>query len=113
LVSDEFEKPRPKVRALGIHDLRPLVSARHKMVCSTVLSLEEAVTLVEEEYKVDHDSASSFVQWLRGERPGQPPENKQAIERIHVVTDPRTGDERYLDTQPGSIPPRPAPKGKR
>lgn len=112
-MSDEFEKPRPKVRALGIHDLRQLVTARHKMVCSTVLSLEEAVTLVEEDYKVDHDSALAFVQWLRGERPGQPPENKQAIERIHVVTDPRTGDERYLDTQPGSIPPRPAPKGKR
>lgn len=112
-MSDEPQKPRPKVRALGIHDLRKLVSARHKMVLSTVLSLEEAVTLVEDEYKVDHDSALTYVQWLRGERPGQEPENKQAIERIHVVTDPRTGDERYVDTQPGSIPPRPAPKGKR
>ena len=30
-----------------------------------------------------------------------------ALERIHVTTDARTGDEKYIDTVPGSIPPRP------
>lgn len=109
-VTDEFEKPRPKVRAMGIHDLRRVVTARHKMLCSTDLSVEEAVKLLQDEYHADTDSCTAFVLWLRGETPGLPPEKKQAVERIHVVADPRTGAERYLDTEPGSIPPRPSQK---
>lgn len=109
-MTDEFEKPRPKVRAMSIHDLRRVVTARHKMLCSTELTVDEAVKLVQDEYKADTDSCTAFVLWLRGETPGQPPENKQAIERIHVTADPRTGDERYVDTEPGSIPPRPTKK---
>jgi hypothetical protein len=103
----EPEKPRPKVRAMSVHDLRQTVTARHKML-SANKPLEEGVKLIEDEYKVNHDSALLFVQWLRGELPGAPPEDKnKAIDRFHVVTDPKTGDDRYIETEPGSIPPRP------
>lgn len=109
-MSDDFEKPRPKLRAMSVHDLRRMVTARQKMLCSTELPVDEAVKLIQDEYKADTDSCAAFVLWLRGESPGLPPENKQAVERIHVVSDPRTGDERYVDTEPGSIPPRPPKK---
>jgi hypothetical protein len=105
-MNDEPEKPRPKVRAMSIHDLRQVVSARHKML-SANKPLEEGVKLIEDEYKVRRDSALDFVLWLRGEQPGGLQEPKQAIDRIHVVTDPTTGDERFIETEPGSIPPRP------
>ena len=117
---DEPEKPRPKVRAASIHDLRQMVTARHKVIAANKPTVEEGAQLIGEEYRIHHDSAVAFVQWLRGELPGTVHENKQAIDRIHVVMDPKTGDERYIDTEPGSIPPRPvgtpapkkSPKGR-
>ncbi|MBX3466903.1 MAG: hypothetical protein KF878_08390 [Planctomycetes bacterium] len=105
-MSDDPEKPRPKRRAISIHDLRGMVSSRHKVLASSG-PVEDAVKLIQDEHHADDASCLAFVLWLRGESPGQPPEAKQAIERIHVVADPRTGDQRYVDTQPGSIPPRP------
>lgn len=107
-MSDEFQKPKPKLRAHSVHDLRGIVSARHKMLASTK-PLEEAKQLLQETYKADDDSCLAFIAWLKGEAPGQPhPKNGDtSLERIHVTTDAETGDERYIDTEPGSIPPRP------
>jgi hypothetical protein len=107
--SDEFQKPKPKLRAHSVHDLRAIVSARHKMLASSKPT-EEGKKLLQETYKADDDSCLNFIAWLKGEEPGKPQTKNgpNAMERIHVSTDAETGDERYVETEPGSIPPRPA-----
>ncbi|MGE0713232.1 MAG: hypothetical protein AB7N76_36575, partial [Planctomycetota bacterium] len=100
---EDLPRPKPPQRHLSIHELRPVVSARHKMLASSKPP-EEAVALIQDEYGVDQDSAEQFVAWLRGAPLSEPP-SKGAIERVHVSTDPETGEERYVETQPGSIPP--------
>ena len=108
--SDEPQKPR-RFRAITVHDMRQLVSARHKMLASNK-PYDEAKKLIQDTYKADDDSCLAFIQWLKGEDvPGQPAKNN-SIDRLHVVTDPQTGDDSYLDTEPGSVPPRPRPKGR-
>ncbi len=103
--TSDLPKPRPRERALAIHELRRMVTARHKMLGGTK-PVEEAVQLIRDEYGADHDSSLRFVEWLRG-GPAEDPPSKGAVERRHIVADPETGDEREVDTQPGSIPPRP------
>ena len=104
-MSDDFERPKPPRKALSIHELRRMVTARHKMLAGSK-EPDEAMSLIEDEYGCDHDSAERFVEWLRGGPITEPP-SKGAVERVHVSTDPETGEETKLETQPGSIPPRP------
>jgi hypothetical protein len=99
------ERPPKPLRHMSIRDLRRVVIARHKMLGSTKPP-EEAMELITEEYGADADSAKAFVEWLRGGSVTEPP-SKGALERRHVTTDPETGEESYLETEPGSIPPRP------
>jgi hypothetical protein len=99
-------QPKRPVRAQSVHELRQTVSARHKLLCAS-RPPEEARALLAEEYGADADSAAAFVRWLKDERddrPGPPP----AIERRHKVADLRSGVEREVETEPGSIPPRPS-----
>jgi hypothetical protein len=93
----EPEKPRPKVRARTVHELRQAVIARHKMLASTK-PYEEAKQLIQDEYGADDDSCRAFIAWLRGDEPESPPSKNTTIERVHVSTDPETGDERYVET---------------
>ncbi|RMG18435.1 MAG: hypothetical protein D6731_02050 [Planctomycetota bacterium] len=103
--TEGFTKPTPPRRHYSLRELRDAVSARHKAQATTG-PFAEAVALVQEHYGADASSAAEFVAWLRGEAyEGQPPKGN-AVERVHVRTDPATGEERRLDTQPGSIPPR-------
>jgi hypothetical protein len=122
----EFEKPKPRRQAMSVHDFRKIVSARHKALAAQkpadakLAWTEEdpGVKLLMESYGADLQSCIDFVGWLREEvPPGREilvdqrvigSGNKgSALERIHVTTDARTGDEKYIDTVPGSIPPRP------
>lgn len=111
-MADEFQKPKPRVRAISVHELRGMVLARHKLVISQ-FSEEEAITFIRDNYGADDDSCKAFHAWLKGETvqtaegPKQVTKN-ESLERLHVVVDPKTGDEKYVDTVPGSIPPRPA-----
>lgn len=102
----EFEKPKPPRVALTVHELRQAVSARHKFLLTTK-SYEEAHELLQTEYRADDTSCENFLAWIRGGERNEPPTKGGAIERTHIVTDPETGEERRLETQPGSIPPRP------
>ena len=101
-----YEKPKPPLRARPIHDLRRVVTSRHKMLAGTK-PVEEAVALIQDTYGSDDDSSLAFVEWLRGGTGAAPPEKNTTVERIHVVTDPETGREERRETEPGSIPPRP------
>jgi hypothetical protein len=121
----EFEKPKPRRVAMTVHDFRKIVSARHKALASAKPDPKVAwteddpgVKLIMESYGADLQSCVDFVGYLREEvPPGREilvdqrtigSGNKgAALERIHVTTDARTGDEKYIDTVPGSIPPRP------
>lgn len=114
-MTEEFQKPKPRVRAITVHELRRSVTARHKVVLSGSTE-EEAIALLRDTYGADDDSGKAFWAWLRSEtvddgrgEPRQVAKN-ESMERIHVATDPKTGDDRYVDTVPGSIPPRPRPK---
>lgn len=106
-------EPKRPVRAVSVHELRQAVSARHKLLCAT-RPLDEAQDLLSGTYGADADSARAFIRWLRDERDDAPP-RPPAIERRHKVADPRTATEREVETEPGSIPPRPvgrpAPRG--
>lgn len=79
------------------------MSARHK-VLATDNPTAEALELIQDEYQTDLSSAENFVTWLRGGslEPPTPP-----VERTHVVCDPETGKETRIETEAGSIPPRP------
>jgi len=107
-VSDEptyEQEVQPKYRAMSIPELRGLVKARHKMLCG-IEPFDEAVQLIRDEYHANQTSAEEFVEWIRGAPSGEPP-TKGALERRHWVADPRTGEQHQIQTQPGSIPPRP------
>lgn len=106
-MSDEpnFEKPKPRERALTIPELRRIVTARHKMLAGTQ-AVDEAIQLIRDEYQANETSSRAFVEWLRG-APAEEPPTKGAMERRHWVADPKTGEQHEVDTQPGSIPPRP------
>lgn len=112
-MSDEPEKPKPRGGPRTLHEMRATVSARHKIVASGK-PLDEAIALLREHYPlVDERSCRAFALWLKGEedelspsRVAREPKNAP-LERIHVAHDPETGDPRFLDTVPGSIPPRP------
>ncbi len=101
----ELPKPR-REHAFSVHELRQAVSARHKMLCGTK-PVEEAVELIREEYAADADSSLRFVEWVRGGAVDAPPTRGDTVERRHIVADPETGDEREVESVPGSIPPRP------
>ncbi len=101
----EFEKPKPPTVALTVHELRQAVTARHKFLLTTK-TYEEGHTLLQEEYGADDTSCENFLNWIRGSERGSPPSKGGAVERSHISTDPETGEEQRLDTQPGSIPPR-------
>jgi hypothetical protein len=103
----EFVKPKPPLHAMHIRELRDVVIARHKFL-ATMKPVEEAVKLIQEEYGADDDSCLRFVEWLRGGSAGEPPTKGTSIERIHVATDPETGNEERVDTRPGSVPPEPS-----
>ena len=90
---------------MSIRDLRGVVKAREKYLV-TIKPLDEAMALVQDGYGADDDSALAFIEWLKGGEASLPA-TKGAIERIHVKTDPETGADHKVDTQPGSIPPRP------
>lgn len=101
----ELQKPR-RERAFTVAELRQAVSARHKMLCGTKPA-DEAVELIRAEYAADLDSSVRFVEWLRGGAVDAPATRGDTVERRHIVADPETGDEREVETEPGSIPPRP------
>jgi hypothetical protein len=103
--SDDYQKPRKPRSAMTVRELRSIVSARHKYLCSTK-PIDEAVALISDDYGADHDSSVLFCEWLRGSTGAEPP-TKGALERIHVVTNPDTGEDTRIETEPGSIPPRP------
>ena len=102
----EFEKPKPPKRYLTVRELRPIVSARHKYLCASK-PVEDGIALITEEYGADEESSLIFVTWLRGGEASEPPTKNTAIERTHISTDPETGEESLIHTQPGSIPPKP------
>lgn len=104
--SDDFVKPKKPLTAMTVRELRRVVSARHKYLCSTK-PIEEAVALVSDEYGCDEGSAIAFCEWLRGGKGAEPPSKGGGIDRIHIVTDPETGADTRVESQPGSIPPRP------
>ena len=101
----EFERPKPPKVALTVHELRKVVTARHKYLLTTK-SWEEGVELLQDEYHADDHSCENFLTWIRGGEPHEPPTKGGAVERTHIVADPETGEQRYVETQPGSIPPR-------
>lgn len=103
-MSDEYERPKPPRRHRQVAELRRVVSARHKVLV-TDSPLDEALSLIEDEYGTDRSSAEAFVAYLRGGSLGQAP--PPPVERVHIVCDPKTGQERRIETEPGSIPPRP------
>ena len=85
------------LKLVGTLDIKDTQSARKNSVLHTF-------------YQMDDGSCLAFICWLRGEEvPGQQPTKNTSMERIHVSSDPETGDERYVETEPGSIPPRPIP----
>jgi hypothetical protein len=106
-VDEGFEKPKPKLRAMSVAELRKVVKARDKFLGANK-PMDEAIELISEEYVCMHDSARAFVAWLRGEDKGFEAERTKnlGIERRHYVFDPQTGEQREIDTQPGSIPPK-------
>ena len=104
--SDDFQKPKKPLTAMTIRELRRIVIARHKYLCSTK-PIDDAVELIKDEYGANDDSSLLFCEWLRGSRGMEPPTKAGGLERIHVVTDPDTGNETRVETEPGSIPPRP------
>lgn len=103
-MSDEPERPKPPRRHRPVAELRRMVSARHKVLV-TDEPLEEALSLIEDEYGTDRSSAEAFVAWMRGGTLGAAP--PPPVERVHIVCDPKTGLETRIETEPGSIPPRP------
>lgn len=102
-MNDDEVKPQPKRRHRPVAELRRVVSARHKVLASDKPAAE-AIKLILDEYGTDLSSAENFVTWLRGGtlEPPKPP-----VERVHIVCDPETGIETRIETEPGSIPPRP------
>jgi len=102
-VSEEDLRPQPKRRHRPVSELRRVVSARHKVLASDKPA-EEAIELILDEYGTDRSSAENFVTWLRGGTLEAP---KPPVERVHIVCDPETGKETRVETEPGSIPPRP------
>jgi hypothetical protein len=103
--SPDFVLPKKPLTALTIRELRELVSARHKYLLTTK-PIDEAIELLQDETSADDDSCLAFVTWLRGGAPAEPV-TKGAVERIHKTTNPETGTDTAVETQPGSIPPRP------
>lgn len=103
--SDDFKKPAPPRRAMTIHEMRSGLSAREKYLV-TSKPLEEAVQLVQDVLGADEDSALAYIEFLKGGGPDEPATHG-ALERIHVTTDPETGIDERVETEPGSIPPRP------
>lgn len=101
-----FVRPKPPRRAMSVHEMRKVVKARDKFL-ATSQPVEDALTLLQDTYGCDADSAARFLGWLRGAEIDAPPTKGDAIERVHVKIDPKTGDEVKVETQPGSIPPRP------
>jgi hypothetical protein len=91
---------------MTVHELRRVVRARDKFL-ATSKPVEEALALLQEAYGCDADSAAGFLGWLRGAEVGEPATKAGAVERVHVKIDPQTGEEVKVETQPGSIPPRP------
>ncbi len=90
---------------MTIQELRGVVSARHKYLASSE-PVDAAVELIQDEYGADTDSCLNFVTWINGGTP-TPPNATSGMDRIHKTTDPATGIDTVVETQPGSIPPRP------
>lgn len=111
----EFPKPKKPVRAYTVHELRGMVTARHKVLLANGKD-EEGLALMRENYGATDDSTRAFVAWLRGEtlpdgKGGTVTVQKNgSVDRVHVATDMKTGDDHFVDTIPGSIPPKPTPK---
>lgn len=105
---DVPEKPKPKTRFIPVAELRKLVTARHKYIAGSKPTAE-AAALIQEEYGADAGSSLAFVRWLKGEAEegGPGSGSRVAIERRHMTADPETGEQGFLETEPGSIPPRP------
>jgi len=101
----DFVPPKKPLRALTIQELRGVVSARHKYLAASKPT-DEAVELIQEEYGADTDSCVNFVTWINGGTPIEPT-STAGMDRIHKTTDPNTGVDTAVETQPGSIPPRP------
>ncbi|MDC3379119.1 hypothetical protein OAX78_02430 [Planctomycetota bacterium] len=108
-MTDDFPKPKPKRRFMTIRDLQGKVTARHKVLASSGPT-EDAVTLIQDEYGSDDGSSLAFVKFLRGEpleEGGPSVPGKNAIERRHIVGNETTGEMTHVETEPGSIPPKP------
>ncbi len=94
------------MRAMTVHELRGMVSARHKDRVMR-LPIDEATKFVSEHYGCDEDSARAYVSYLKGERAAKgeaeevdaeevgaldlPGPKKTAMEVIHTRFDPLTG----------------------
>jgi len=106
-VDEAFEKPKPKLRAMSVHELRRTVSARDKFLAAQ-RPMDEAIEHIQETYVCRPESARAFVAWLRGEDMGSEASKTKnlGIERRHYVFDPLTGEQREVETEAGSIPPR-------
>ncbi len=90
---------------MTVHEMREGLSAREKYLV-TSKPLEDAIELVQDKLGADEDSARAYIEFLKGGAPDQPT-TRGALERIHVTTDPETGIDERVETEPGSIPPRP------
>ena len=90
---------------MTVHEMRSGLSAREKYLV-TMKPLEEAVELVQDKLGADDDSTRAYINWLKGGTLDEPTP-PSVLERIHVTTDPETGIDRRVETEPGSIPPRP------
>ncbi len=111
----DFPKPKKPVRAYTVHELRGVVTARHKVLLANGKD-EDGLALMREHYGATDDSTRDFLAWLRGEtipdgKGGSVKVQKNgSVDRFHVGTDMKTGDDYEVDSVPGSIPPRPSPK---
>lgn len=110
----DLPKPKKPVRAYTVHELRGVVTARHKVLLANGKD-EEGLALMREHYGANEDSTRAFVAWLRNETlpDGRTAQKNGSVDRVHVATDMKTGDDHFVDSIPGSIPPKPAPKQPR
>lgn len=90
---------------MTIRQIRSGLSAREKYLVSTK-PLDEALELVQDKLGADEQSVMNYIAFSKGDAPDAPV-TRGVLERTHVRTDPDTGIDEYIETEPGSIPPRP------
>ena len=98
-------KPKPPRRYRSVRELRADVSARDKTSLPRT-PVEEALEHIGDQYGACPDSSREFLGWLKGGPIEEPVPKTSGLERRHVVVDPKTGQQRHIETEPGSIPPR-------